>query len=202
MAVLAASDVRSGWLPGVAGAATDTLLGALITTADDRLSRWCGHLPASAGGVATFEDVAVTLYLRGDGSEAIALPWGPLVSVTSIYDDPHRVYGADTLVSSGDYDAVADEARVLLKASNGHGAWSDGYARALKVACTLGYTTVPQPIKDAVGLTVAHWYREREREGLSSMAQGGVNVSLREYEIPPIALTMLAPYRWWRQGWA
>jgi len=121
-------------------------------------------------------------------SGAIALPIAPVQAVAAV-----RIYDPDdtpTDVSSGTYavDVLSDPARLVLSA----GAAQLLPARRLngfEVAFTAGYGDetgdVPEPIRQALKLLVAHWFEHREPVVLGQLAQ----------EVPATVGGLLLPYR-------
>jgi len=121
-------------------------------------------------------------------SGAIALPIAPVQAVAAV-----RIYDPDdtpTDVSSGTYavDVLSDPARLVLSS----GAAQLMPARRLngfEVAFTAGYGDeagdVPEPIRQALKLLVAHWFEHREPVVLGQLAQ----------EVPATVGGLLLPYR-------
>ena len=157
MALITAAEAR-GFIPGLTGTAQDTQLDQYILRADRMLAGFCGY-PLSDAGIRTLEDVTYTRYLTGEGGKFLRLGLRPTASITSIYDDPIREYGASTLVASGDYTSRGNLGLAELSNTATHGAWSDGAYRAIKATVVCGHATVDDALKQAVGMLVAHWYR-------------------------------------------
>lgn len=192
MAVITQAEARV-YLLGVT--ADDATVADLITRADAILSAWCGYQPATEGGVPTFEDVSFVRYMHGPGGRDLWLPVWPIVSITSIYDDPDEAYGAATLVGSGDY-AARDRGRVRLTLSSVHGTWSgDEDGLPIKATWVAGYETVPAPLKQLVAEYVGVLWRLRAGPGVSSNSSQRGTTSIPTGEIPESVRQRLAPYR-------
>lgn len=195
MALITAAEARV-YIPALTGTAQDTELNTLISRADGVLAAWCGFPPASAGAAPTLEDTTYTLYLDGPGGATLRLPVRPVVSITSIYDDPLRAYAAADLVDSGDYTLYGDDGLVILDHDSVHGGWSTS-SRALKVTAVCGFATIPEPIKQAAAMLVGHWYRLKTSLGATSISQAGTNMQRVEATLPDSVKELMAPYRIW-----
>ena len=108
MALMTAAEAR-GYLPNIQGTAIDSELVTLIARFDAVAAQWCGF-PDSPGGtvgaVQTLESASYVLYLDGPDPGDSSLLWlgvWPVTAIGSIYSDPIREYGSDTLVASSDY---------------------------------------------------------------------------------------------------
>ena len=193
MALVTAAEARLA-IPALTGTGAASTLDTLIARAAAFLAAWCGYPPTSAGGGATFEDSTSPMVLDGPGGRELALPVGPLVSVTSVHSDPLREYGSDVLVASGDYSLDSYRSLVILDNDSTQGVWDTGY-RAIKIVFVAGFATVPADIKQAAIGMVAHWWRLRRSAGKKSVSQEGGSVSLIEETIPAQVAQLLGPYR-------
>ena len=193
MAIMTAAEARL-YVRGITGTGEDSNLSTLISRADAVFAAYVGLPPASAGGVATLEDTTITLYLDGPGGQELRLPYAPILSVTSIHDSDDRLYTSADLVASGDYELYGDESLIRLKDDSAHGYWSTE-RRAIKIAAVIGFSTVPEDIKHAAGLQVAHWFQGRDHVGRKSISQGGGSITVNGLELLPEVKQALAPYR-------
>ena len=106
-------------------------------TAESALARLCNR---------TFEQATVTEYHSPfPGQARLLLKRPPLVSITSVHDDPVRVYGADTLVAATAY-AIEDEGAGILM-FDGHAL--NGGLRSVKVVYIGGFSPVPPDLAQA-----------------------------------------------------
>ncbi len=94
----------------------------------------------------TFAQGTVTEYHSPlAGAVRLFLKRPPLVTITSVHDDPDRVYGAETLVAATDY-VIEDEAAGLL-AFDGHAL--AGGIKSVKVVYVGGYSPIPGDLEQA-----------------------------------------------------
>jgi uncharacterized phiE125 gp8 family phage protein len=130
-----------------------------------------------------------SLYLDGlPRSGTIALPIAPVQEVTAV-----RVYDPDGVPAEIDeenysVDALSEPARLVL--SGGAAQMLPGRRlNAYEVAFTAGYgdaaADVPEPIRHALKLLVAHWFEHREPVVLGDLPQ----------EVPATVAGLLLPYR-------
>lgn len=193
MAIMTAAEARL-YIRGITGTAEDTTISTLIARADAVFAAYIG-LPAPAvGGNPTLEDTSHTIYIDGPGGLGLQLPFLPVQSVTSIHDDPDRNYASTELVAASDYTVFGDEGLVQLKDASIHGSWSKT-TRAIKVIAVIGWTTVPEAIKHAAGLQVAHWFQGRDHVGRTSVAQGGGTINVNDLGLLAEVTQALQPYR-------
>ncbi len=179
MAIATAEQVRL-MLPSLTGSLMDTDLDTLIARFDSLAAQFCGY-PDSPGGTVgaarTIERTTYTFYLDGPTTtdpRILDLGVYPVSSVQSVYSDPLREYGSDTLVSSDDYTLIGDQG--LLELSSTAADMWDTHYRAIKVSLTLGFDPVPRSIIQACALQVAHWWRGRGSIGQTSASQRGSSI--------------------------
>lgn len=193
MAIMTAAEARL-YVRGITGTGEDSTLSTLVSRADAVFASYVGLPPATAGGVATLEDTTITLYLDGPGGQELRLPYGPVLSITSIHDSDDRLYASADLVAAADYELYGLESLIRLTDTSSHGYWSTG-RRAIKVAAVIGFSTVPEDIKHAAGLQVAHWFQGRDHVGRKSINQGGGSITVNGLDLLPEVKQALNPYR-------
>ena len=193
MAIMTAAEARL-YIRGITGTAEDTNLDALIARADALFAGYIGLPSPTVGGNPTLEDSTHTIYLDGPGSQSLQLPFLPVQSITSIHDSELRTYDAPDLVAASDYELFGDEGLVRLKDSSAHGLWSE-YKRAIKVVAVIGWATIPEAIKHAAGLQVAHWFQGRDHVGRTSVAQSGGTINVHDLGLLHEVREALQPYR-------
>lgn len=162
------------------GSDEDALLTSLIVAARMLVERTLGLALITQGWL---------LYLDGAPRSAfIALPIAPVQAVTAV-----RVYGPDdtpTELDEGTYsvDVLSEPARLMLSASAGQLA-PLRRLNGFEVAFTAGYgdaaADVPEPMRHALKLLVAHWFEHREPVVLGQLAE----------EVPATVAGLLLPYR-------
>ena len=121
-------------------------------------------------------------------SHALALPMRPIQSISSVKiyaaDDSHITYGADDFILDGN----ANPARVVWR---GHTTppKSGRIANGIEIDLVAGFgdaaSDVPQSIRQALLLLIAHWYENREP----------VEIGATATPIPPAVSELLSPYR-------
>jgi len=117
----------------------------------------------------------------------IALPLSPVQTVSAV--TLHDPDGGTNVLDPGDYtvDVLSDPARIVLTSA----VPSLGLRpfNGFEVAFVAGFgdagASVPQPIRQALLLMVAHWFERREPVELGPGPQG----------VPAIAAGLLQPYR-------
>jgi len=193
VAIMTAAEARL-YVRGITGTGEDSNLSTLISRADAVFASFLGLPPASAGDAATLEDTTITLYIDGPGGQELRLPYAPILSVTSIHDSDDRLYSSADLVAASDYELYGDESLIRLTDTSSHGYWSTT-RRAIKVAAVIGFSTIPEDIKHAAGLQVAHWFQGRDHVGRKSINQGGGSITVNGLDLLPEVKQALAPYR-------
>jgi len=195
MAVVTAAEVRA-YIPTLTGSTDDTLLVTLVSRFDALASAVMGY-PNQSSGALSIESGTYVEYLDGPGGRELALTVKPVTAIASVYDDPDLDYtdSAD-LISSDDYTLYGIEGRVILDYNATDTAWSVG-RRHIKVTYTGGYSggTMPNAIKHAACLQVAHWYQSRAHIGRTNLSSGGQTVALKTLELLPEVKEALRPYR-------
>lgn len=171
MAVISQAEARV-YLPGLS--ADDSTVATLITRADAILAGWCGYPAASESGLPTFEDVTYTQHLPATGGRSLYLPVWPVVSVTSIEDDPNEEFdGTSYLVAASDY-SIRPRGEILLDVTSTHGAWSNTQAHVIKAVYVAGFASPPEDLKGLVAEYVAVLWAMRKGSGKATVntAQG------------------------------
>lgn len=193
MALISAANVRAE-ITGLS-ASDDTELGLLIAEADALAAGWLLFPPPSATPTAspTLTASSYVDYLDGpDCQDAgrLRLRVRPAVSITSIYDDPDRVYGVDTLIASTEYALI--DARAVLLDYDAIVSWSRA-SRAIKVTYTAGWTdgSAPADLRRALIEIVGSLWRRRHVSGLPSATP----IEQDPDVIPQTARRILARYR-------
>lgn len=161
------------------GTAEDQLIASLILTS--RL-----HVEAALGLALITQSWKLTLD-RWPAGPAVTLPLRPVQTITAV-----RVLAADntaTTLAADDY--VLDGARLPPRIVRAAALWPEPgkAASGIEIEFTAGFgaaaADVPQPVRQALLLLVAHWYEHREatEPGATSAA------------VPPSVSELLMPYR-------
>ena len=160
----------------VTTAADDTLIGGLITAATTWAERYTRRQFITSTETQYFDDFA----------DPMILEWSPLSSAVVQYYDTAAVL--QTLAAANyTVDTTASPGRIRL--AYGY-SWPAVYAilDAVLVTYVAGYgiaATVPEPIKLAIKMLVAHWYEHRESH------TDGFAVT----EVPMAVKALLSTYR-------
>ena len=193
MAIITAAEARV-YCRVISGTGEDATFNTLISRADAAFASYIGIPAATTGGSASIEDATHTIYLDGPGGQELRLPYLPVQSITSIHDSTDRDYTSTDLVAASDYDLFGDEALVRLKDDSTHGSWSVT-KRAIKVVAVIGFASIPEAIKHAAGLQVAHWFQSRDHIGRTNVTQGGGTINIHSLALLHEVKEALQPYR-------
>lgn len=135
----------------------------------------------------------VTKDMDGTGRENLMLPVYPINSVTSLYVDDLRVFGASTELDEDDDFLVYTDEGMLAHLGSG---WPEG-RKNVRVTWSGGYSTVPERLQNAV-IECVSWNLKRFRgAGIgvrSTSSPDGVNTSM-EITIPLSALRVFESYK-------
>lgn len=172
----------------IASEEEDGIVESLINRASAWANQYTGRLLKSR---------AITEYQDGPcGGDHIILRQYPVTALTSVHDDPLRVFGASTQVAAGD---------IYLDGDNGTVEFLNGVVLAtgkasVKIVYTGGYAaaSIPADIQEAVLIYIGHAYRREyldQKMGVSSETIGDRTTTYSQAPIPEKAKALLAPYR-------
>jgi uncharacterized phiE125 gp8 family phage protein len=155
----------------------DVLIAGLVTAARIHLETRLGRILLTQGWELWLD--------RAQLRPVLPLPLAPVQAVGEVaaYDDA----GASSVLEPDAYtlDPVSQPARLIFTA----GLPATRRLAALRIALTAGYGSspvdVPQPLRQALLLLVAHWYEQREPV---LAGQGAA-------ELPLMVSALVAPYR-------
>jgi len=197
MALLTAAQARL-LIPALTSTGSDTELDTYIARATEALASYCYFPPATAGQTATLVAGSYVFYLDGPDParpDELVIPVRPLVSITSIYDDENRAYGASTEVASSNWDLDLGSGRVILKTTSSH-AWSTA-RRAIKATAICGIATlqVTEQVQNAIAEVVAHNWTRKRTANLQNANQGGQSMTfVGQMYIPEAAKYLIHQY--------
>ena len=102
---------------------------------------------------------------------AIELPLAPVLDVADI-----RVHGDDdsfAIIDPAHYyeDKVSRPARIILRGSRNWAA-PGRVANGIEILLTIGFTSVPEPLREAVLQLLGHWYQTRGDEAANERPLG------------------------------
>lgn len=197
MALITVEEARS-YIPALRGTADDGFLTTLIDVAGETIASRLGWPSTTAGSAPSIESASRVFYVDGPSyydPRTIRIPVRPVISITSIYDDPLHAFGSDTLVDSSEYDLLGTAGTVSVRGDASH-SWSRA-DRSIKVTCVAGFSTIPARIKHQCGLLVRHWYANRSAAQVPGVGTGAVP---QRYLIPDALWTDLAHWRLHESG--
>ena len=142
--------------------AQDVLLQDLIARIGAWVERYCDRTFAKATYIEQYD---------GDGSDTLVVRQWPLMSVASLFDDPLRVFGAATQIAATDFVLYKNTGIIRLDGL----AFSTGIQN-VKVTYDAGYTDTPDDVQQAVVELVADRFRNKENQGIRSLAIGSYRV--------------------------
>lgn len=186
-------------IPGLS--ADDTRLATFIARAETLIAGWCRWPVAVAGGAPQLESTTYTFFLDGSvvgDASRLDLPMRPIVSVTSVHDDPNRIYPAADLVPSADYEVEQIKGQIDLLPLSTH-AWS-GSRRSIRVIAVCGIATAQEDLKQAIAAQTKHLWDSRHTQGTVSSTQGGQSQTRKPEVIPQSVRQMVSHLRLWSVG--
>jgi len=161
----------------------DTFLIGILNSAYHMAKNYIGH------------DLIVadyTEYYNGEGEDTILLKAYPVNSIASIYDDPDREFGAETLIDSDNY--FVDAATGLVTLFQGLVAFSTGRGN-IKVTYNAGYSTIPYDAQRGL-MMLAAWLAQRAgSEGMIAQTLGGKSEQYDPSVIPLYIRQCFIPYK-------
>ena len=138
-----------------------------------------------------------TLYLDGNGRDALIVPEWPINSVTTLHVDELRTFGSDTLIAAADYYIDAERGIIQLYDDIFS---SIGQVRVVKLVGNFGYATthLHYSVLNAACLEYVDWlksrYASRALIGVkSNFTADGMNTSY-ETEMPLHVREMLRSF--------
>jgi len=129
----------------VTGTGMDTLIAKLILRITAEIQNYCERKLFSA---------VYTQYYSGDGYQTLLVDEYPITAITSIHDDDDHVYGADTLIDSGDYIFNAGSKSANCGLIKMDGSYFSRGTENIKIVYTAGYTTIPGDVEEACILMI------------------------------------------------
>ena len=105
MSLCTTADVKE--YMGITSSSLDALIASLITRMEAFIKRYTGRVFEAADYVEQYDaDI-------GNGGILLLLQY-PVISVTTLWDDPNRVFGDDTIVGTSDYVVYSVEGSIRL----------------------------------------------------------------------------------------
>jgi len=173
----------------------DSLLLDLIEDVSAIIESYCGR---------NFTAADYTEYQDGTGKDYFFTDEWPINTITSIYDDPDRLFASDSLVDSTYYTFYANEGKVSLIYSdaiisvNLRSLFSVG-VRNIRIIYNAGYTTIPSDLKMIASEILIKKFKniQDKRIGLTSISSAGENFSFHLNDmLPEHKMILDAKYRY------
>lgn len=164
---------------------TDTASDVLLQDLIARIGAWVEHYCDRSFAKATY-----TEQRDGDGTDTLIVRQWPLLSVASLYDDPLRVFGAATQIATTNFVIYANQGSIRLDGL----VFSVGIQN-VKVTYEAGYADIPEDLQQAVVELVADRFRNKENQGIRSLAIGSYRVDYGDEELPSEIKGVLDGYR-------
>lgn len=128
-------------------------------------------------------------YHDGDGCSDLYTDHFPINSVTSLYDDTARAWGADSLISSDSYVIYEQEGRIALIGSVSSFLYESFQLGNLniKINYNAGYVTVPYDLKQIAFEIIMKKFKTfaDHSVGINSRTQHGETITLNLNDILP-----------------
>ncbi|MEY2864602.1 MAG: hypothetical protein RLY58_2309 [Pseudomonadota bacterium] len=163
---------------GLTNATDDALLDRLIESASAFIENWLGRQVMAAPAID---------HQSGSGKDVLILRDTPVISVESVTVNGVLLSQATDAAQTG--WVVVDDWLVYQ-----HGIWPRG-RRNVVIECTVGFSSVPPDIEQAVIDLVALRYKERDRIGHRSKSLAGETVSYMINDLSDFSRSILGSYR-------
>ena len=139
---------------GITDTSQDAFLNAMITRMSGFIERQCNRV----FGIADY-----TEYYDADEANGgvLNLKQGPLVSISHLYNDVTRAFGADTEIDAADFVFYSPEAMVQLLEDQ---CFDVGF-QAIKILYRAGYTTIPDDLAQGCIDLIAFKFYQRAAGG-------------------------------------
>lgn len=165
---------------GITSSAED----ALITTMLDRTTKLIQNYVGRDLVQTTYTDVKYD----GDGCKDLLLINYPIITLTSVYDDYDRIFGADSLLveddgtNDGDYIIIkkgeVDNPGIIRRIDGA--CWIEG-DQNIKISYVGGYATIPTDLVQAQIDWLSFIYRNKDmRLGIASYRLGDFSVNFKD----------------------
>lgn len=160
----------------------------IINQASSRIEGYCRRALK-----ATDYTTTAALVLDGSGTRELIVPHYPVNSITHLYIDSARAFGAETEVLAAEYSLRAAAGLILL--------YSRTFPRALdavKLECNAGYATTSPEWQDiqAACFELVRWMDSRYRGFIGKRSEtnaDGMNIGF-EIDLPVNVRSILEPF--------
>jgi len=172
--------VKSYLGESLTGSDEDELLKFLINSVSFWARRYLNNFGAGTVPLQV-KKKAITEYYDGDGS-SILLPNSIRVNtISNIYDDLDRAYGADTEIDSSDLVIINNGTQIKYDG----GVFLKGYQN-IKAVLNCGYDPIPWDMQQAALVTMAFLYKEykESRWGITTRNIADGSMSIETSKLP------------------
>ncbi len=179
---------------GIASTNTDNdaVLSALLDASSAAMETWVGR---------KFAQATYTEDYNGEERNSLNLKHWPVISVTSLHDDPDRDFNSGTLIDAADYYVDLESGLIELVIDDSDDSYFTAATRNVRVVYVAGYATIPDDVIRACVLWTAALYANRTHIGLMSESIGGYSYTRAKFDdAPEEAQALLKKYRPMRAG--
>lgn len=180
----ATADLKT--MLGITSSSQDSLLALVKDGVEAFAKTYCGR---------DFLSASYTEYHDGDGSSILRVFQRPILTISSIYADPARIFDAASLIPASDIISD-DEAK------------RNGYVelftyrflqgrKGIKITYTAGYATIPSDLSAAVRKIACQQFKVADKKLYAEISQevGDKRITLNPDAYPKDAMMVLDRYR-------
>jgi hypothetical protein len=137
---------------------------------------------------------ALTEYYDGRGENTILLNNYPCTTLTSVYDDLARAYGAGTLVAASDLAVMPTDLLCMIVYDGS--VFMPG-VKNVKITYTAGYLTVPWDLQQACLGLIGIYFKHTDEKTLSIASRnvGDGNITIESNRTPQWIIDILNAYK-------
>ena len=181
----ATADIKS--MLAITSSAQDTLIALIKEQAEAWVKRFCGR---------DFVVTSYTEYYDGDGTAFLRVNQRPIVSITSIYSDPARLFEAASLIPSDD---IIDEDAKSLRLGHVQ-LFQYKFLKgklSTKIVYSAGHSTIPTDLSMAVKLIICKQFKIITKGMFAEAVQqvGDMQITLTPDAFPKDAMQIIRSYR-------
>jgi len=171
----------------------DTLLSTIICAIEQNIKDFC-----NTDFLADATDR--TEYYDGNGGDVLLVNHYPIISITSLHDDPYRAFESNSEIRSTDYVIYAKQGKIVLTADPRLALTGSNFSvgkQNIRIVYKTGYLTVPYNVILAVWLWCGiefDKYKD-EMQGVVSRTVGEKTTRLEITDIPKDIYGLIIKYR-------
>jgi hypothetical protein len=170
----------------------DDIITRCTNAATDFIESWCRRRLLK-------RSTAVVEYHDGNGGSVLSplqFPIETAADIVSIYDDPYRAFGADSLIAATDYYLHQDGRDICLSEWSGPGVFRIG-RQSVKLTYKPGFTAAPSDLARACLMVAIDFYHltDKQKQIIAAQSMEGQSISYRDYRIHPTAEEILKQYK-------